>query len=108
MTTYVEHTCKNGALFPMTEEEWDDLPRVGLQDDGAGGFLDQRQCSVCATTISVELPEQKADAVRAALKELHSPGPSANPKLALVIKKLDAIPEERFDMAWWWHTRPQT
>ena len=41
------------------EEEWRALNRVGLQDDGDGGWLELRDCA-CGSTLSRALPPQRA------------------------------------------------
>lgn len=39
----------------FTVAEWQRLPHVGEQDDGAGGIIELRNCP-CGSTIAVELP----------------------------------------------------
>lgn len=46
--------CGCGKRF--SAEEWRELAYVGIQDDGAGGFLELRNCP-CKSTIAVELPQ---------------------------------------------------
>ncbi|MBX3131349.1 MAG: hypothetical protein KF718_31805 [Polyangiaceae bacterium] len=35
--------------------DWLDVPSLGLQDDGAGGLLDLRNCPSCGTTLAREV-----------------------------------------------------
>lgn len=38
----------------ITDPEWRELPRVGLMDDGDGGWLELRN-HLCGTTLAVEV-----------------------------------------------------
>jgi hypothetical protein len=43
--------CSCGHSY--TQEQWDDLHHVGVQDCGDGTGLDLRNCIVCSSTIGV-------------------------------------------------------
>lgn len=50
--------CQCGFVYD--EEEWSKLAVCGDQDDGAGGVIELRHCTDCASTLGVPVARRRA------------------------------------------------